>query len=312
MTAKLKAAGVASLLFMAAGSMNAAAAPLPFLTYQQYAGFDSTTSTFTPGTTGLTGLFFNNPTFGDPYPDNTYRNISWFGTTAGNPPSSIDIVSHNQGDAPIPPSEFSNPGEWQANEWAVITTLIQTNNRLTINGSGANVPNPLWTVDAVANLSIYDNTGANLLFQDLDNVTTIEFWETFNNPAGCGNPNPFGTICDDIFRVTALDFADISFVEGDYKYTVEFTLFPGLTTGPGVPDGTLTIICQSNTPGCEAFNIPVGQIWVFTPESAPGTSTLYVAMRYTVSKVPEPSIVGLFAMGILGLGLVSRRRKTAS
>lgn len=285
MKTMLKMASAAGLLALASISSSALAAPLPFLTFQQYAGWDGTDGswTFDPGSTGLTGLEFNNPTGGDPYPENTYTNISWYGTTAGAPPSFIDITSHSS-------------TEWNAGDWAVITTLTQTNNILTA-ADTSNVPDPLWTVDAVANLNIGDNNGNNI-FSDLNNVTTIEFWETYNS-APCNNPNPLGTTCDDIFRVTALDFEPIQFTHDGYEYTISFTLLPG--------DDTL--VCTSDIPECAALGVPDDEIWVFTPESNPGTSTVYVAMQYSVRAVPEPSAVALFALGMLGLGFAARRRK---
>lgn len=307
MKTMLKVASAAGLLGLAAASSSALAAPLPYLTYEQFAGWDDQTYTFTPGTTGMTGLEFNNPTGGDPYPANTYTNIAWYGTTAGNPPSSIDIISHNTSNAPIPPSTLSTPGEWKAGEWGVITTLTQTNNILSINGNGSNVPNTLWTVDAVANLNILDNN-SNLLFSDLNNVTSIEFWET-HNTTNCASPTPFSTNCDDIFRVTAIDFAPIGFVHEGYEYTIDFTLIPGPITNDGVDTGLSTIVCTAASPECAGFGIPDGEIWVFTPEYAPGTSTIYVAMSYSVTAVPEPSIVALFALGMLGVGFAARRRK---
>lgn len=304
MKTMLKAAGAAGVLALATVSASALAAPLPYLTYEQFAGWSETGSTFNPGGTGWTGLEFNNPTGGD-YPANTYTNISWYGTTANADPSFIDITSHNTNSVG---NGLATSGQWHEGEWAIITTLTQTNNPLTSDSS--NMPNPLWTVDAVANLHIGDNNGNNI-FSDLDNITSIEFWETRNTPNGgeCASPAPFGTVCDDIFRVTALDFAPIEFTNEGYRYTIDFTLLPGPITDNGVDTGELTIICSFDDPACAGYGIPEDEIWVFTPEYRPGTSTVYVAMSYTVRAVPEPSVVALFALGMLGLGFAARRRK---
>lgn len=301
MKTMLKVASAAGLLGLAAASSSALAAPLPYLTYQQYAGWDETTSAFDGGTSGMEGLAFANAT-GAPYPDNTYTRMSWTGINSTGP-SFIDIYSHNSTNAPGTPT----PGEWHAGDWAVITTLTQTNNALSINpGTGADIPNPLWSVDAVANLHIGDNNGSNI-FSDLNNVTSIEFWETYNDGVGCDSPNPLGTACDDIFRVTALDFAPVQFELDGYEYTVSFTILPGESTNNGAPAGQ-TLICSALSP-CDGIDVPDEEIWVFTPEYNPGTSTVYVAMSYTVRAVPEPSVVALFALGMLGLGFAARRRK---
>lgn len=301
MKTMLKAASAAGVLVLATVSASALAAPLPYLTYEQYAGWDQTSSTFNPGATGWTGLEFNNKT-GAEYPDNTYTNISWYGITKGRAPSFIDIVSHNTNNGGL-----ATPGEWHAGEWGIITTLTQTNSP--INSYTATMPNPLWTVDAVANLYIGDNTGANI-FSDLGNVTSIEFWETSNLGSTCSNPNPLGTSCDDIFRVTALDFAPIQFTQDGYEYTIEFTILPGPATDGHTVIGE-TLICTSDSAiaECAGLGVTEGEIWVFTPEYNPGTSTVYVAMSYSVRAVPEPSVVALFALGMLGLGFVARRRK---
>lgn len=300
----LKVASAAGLLTLATISSSALAAPLPFLTYQQLAGWDETTGSFDGGTSGMEGLQFANET-GAAYPDNTYTRMSWSGINDTGP-SFIDITSHNSSDAP----GSSTPGEWHAGDWAIITTLTQTNNALSINpGTGADIPNPLWSVDAVANLHINDNVGNNL-YSDLNNVTSIEFWETYNDGVGCASPSPLGTDCDDIFRVTALDFAPIQFQQDGYEYTVSFTILPGESTNNGAPAGQ-TLICSAEAP-CEGVDVPDGEIWVFTPEYNPGTSTVYVAMSYTVRAVPEPSVVALFALGMLGLGFAARRRKEDS
>lgn len=306
MKTTLKAVSAAGVLALAAASSSALAAPLAYLTYQQHTGWDNTSWTFTPGSTGMTGLTFSGPTGGAPYPENTYTNMAWFGKNAGES-SYIDIYSHNQNDAPTPPSEFTTPGQWAAGELAIITTLTQTNNVLTIN-AGVPVPNPLWRADAVADLHI--NAGGTI-YSDLS-VTSIEFWETLNASNGvCTSPVPHGTVCDDIFRVTAIDFDPITFVHDNYEYTISFELIPGPVTGGDSLPGDTTIVCSATAtdPRCAGLTIPEGQIWVFTPEYNPGTSTVYVGMRWEAHKVPEPSIVGLFALGVLGLGVAARRRK---
>lgn len=304
MKTMLKVASAAGLLGLAAASSSALAAPLPYLTYEQYAGWTDVGSTFNPGDTGWTGLEFNDPT-GGAYPPSTYTNISWYGITEGRDPSFIDIISHSSSDGSG--NGLATPGEWHAGEWGIITTLTQTNNPL--NSNTATMPNPLWTVDAVANLHIGDNNGNNI-FSDLNNVTEIEFWETNNLGSTCSNPNPLGTACDDIFRVTALDFAPLQFTHDGYEYTVAFTLLPGPSTDGDTEVGQ-TLICTSDSAlaDCAGLGVTEGEIWVFTPEYNPGTSTVYVAMSYSVRAVPEPSVVALFALGMLGLGFAARRRK---
>ncbi len=316
MRTRLKTTATAGVLALsaAAGSMSAMADPLPFLTFSQHAGWDSTTAEFEGAPNSMSGLDFSGDTSGLPnagsYAPNTYTDMAW-SSDLNDGVSSINIASHNTNNSPS-----GLGGQWNAGDWAIITTLTQTNEALQVSAPQS-LPNPLWKADAVANLEIYDNTGTNLLYGDVAtnggfNVTSIEFWETFNafgNSAGCNNPNPYGSACDDIYRVTALDFAPISFTDNGYKYDISFTLLPGEITGG--PEGLQTLICEYNsaTPQCQGLGVPEGEIWVFTPEYNPGTSTIYVAMQYAVSRIPEPSIVGLFALGLLGMGVAARRRK---
>jgi hypothetical protein len=51
---------------------------------------------------------------------------------------------------------------------------------------------------------------------------------------------------------------------------------------------------------------------VFTPEYNPGTSSLFVTASWSAEFIPEPSIIGLFAVGLLGLGYAGRRKQVKS
>jgi hypothetical protein len=312
----IKTAGAAGLLAMAVGSASVSALPLTFLTFQQNAGWHDQDETFNGAVIGLSGLFFTNATSGNS-PANTFEDMSWSSDATG-ATSSINILSYDSndsvssGDAAL--GDTNGNGLWEPGEFWVIDRLLQTNNVLRT--SGGTVPNPLWIADTLANLYIFDDAGVEVnpaLLADENSETTIEFWETRNRTTAgdCTNPNPLGTACDDIYRVAAVELAPLSFVRDGYKYTIDFSLAPGPSTPGNVTSLVCTGIALIDPPACASVAVTPGQIWVFTPEDNPGTSSLFVTMGWSAKAIPEPSMLALLGIGVLGAGFASRRRKQA-
>jgi hypothetical protein len=114
--------------------------------------------------------------------------------------------------------------------------------------------------------------------------------------------NPLGTECDDVYTILETELDDLVWDGGDgYIYNVSFQLVPGAGT----------LVCPSSDPLCDDVTLPDGTIRVFTPENAPGTSEIFVAMAWSAREipVPEPSIMALFGTGLVGLTLAARRRR---
>lgn len=303
----------ATALAACMAAASASALPLDTLYFTQFAGWDSSLggSTFNPGTTGLTGLDFANPVAGAPA--GAVSDMNWNAFSNGNE-SAINISTFDDASTLIRLNSDltgadATPGEWNEGDWWVISTLLQTNEVLNSDPAWNGVaPDPLWVADTLANLSIFTDAGhTDVLGQDLDSVTTISFFESrnFANPANCTGENPLGTGCDDVFTIDALDFAPIQFNRDGYQYTFNFTLVPGIST----PSGLTALVCPSPDPRCAGVTVPEGTIQVFTPEDAPGTSSIHVAMSFDVRAVPAPGVLGLLGAGALFAGVASRRAR---
>jgi hypothetical protein len=247
--------------------------------------------------TGFT-LSMQNPTGGDA-PANTFGTMRWTDTSSNS--SAIHVNGYNDS------TSFSNSmpaygdtngdGKWNAGEYWGISTVRQDNNVIY-----GNFPNPLWVADISANLRIFADGGHTInAFSDLGSKTTISFWETVNYAWGgsgnCnpGSPNPLGSVCDDVYTINLLELAPEAFLYNGSWYTLNFTLFPGNDV----------LVCSSaSDPGCDASSAPApGQIAVYTREGT--NSTIHVAMAWDV---PEPSMLSLVGLALVGLGLACRRR----
>lgn len=286
---------------------SALATPFTELFFTQDAGWSDDGFTFNPGTTGFTGINFFNPTGGDA-PANTFEDMSWCSPLSSNC-SSINISTYDDDTPPIVTLDSTlaavdGDGEWNEGDWWSISRLLQTNAALTAPG-GASIGDPLWIVETLANLRIYTDSGkSDLLGEDLNASTVIEFTESRNS--GCSN-NPLGTTCDDIFQIAAVDFDPISFVRDGFVYQINFTLVPGPSSGGVVSE---TLVCPSSDPLCLAATIDPDEIWVFTPEANVGTSSVDVLMSWTVREfVPSPAALTLLGGGFLAMFGMMRRRE---
>lgn len=290
----LKPAIGATMIALAAMSGAASAAPLTTLHFTQASAYDPLSLDF-DNSQGLIPSFANSNT-----------TLRWTSNLSVPPAtSSLSINSYTSASSPsaaIPPD---NNGEWNAGEWFRIDQLIQNNQILSVPSTVPN-PNPLWIANIIGNFSVYkDAAFSDLLKADLGSVTTVKYWET-TNTAGCPlSPNPLGSVCDDVYTVMQLSLAPISFILDGYKYEISFRLEPGLNT----------LVCDgSPIPECdaEAGSQPgAGELFkVFAREGF--NSEIFVAAAWTASKIPEPGVLGLLGIGLMGMGLSARRRKATA
>jgi hypothetical protein len=182
---------------------------------------------------------------------------------------------------------LTNPtagGVLNIGEWTTITTLTHANRPIT--------PNALhgWGTaqDILGRLIISDEGGIAL---DNTDAITVTLDETLNSGA-CAIANPSGSTsgCDDFFTFTALGLADLDFTASDGSlWTASFQL----------ENFVNAFFANGNT--------------IYTAENS--VSSLDVQMkltsRETPSEVPEPATLGIFGLGLLGLGIAKRRKQNA-
>jgi hypothetical protein len=294
MRTALKPAICATMIALAAMSGAANAAPLTQLHFTQASAYDPTSLDF-DNSQGLV------PAFSD-----SNRTFSWTSPPSGTT-SSLTIESYNSGQTEAAAGDAN--GEWNAGEWFRIDQLIQRNQVLSVPG-GVPVPNPLWIADIIGTFAVYQNADfSNALLPGGSDTTTttLKYWETLNedNLDQCDGPTPLGSLCDDEYTVLALSLAPLSFILDDYIYEISFRLEPGA--------GTTVCVKDALSPECEAAGVTFDAdelIKVYAAEQE--QSNLFVAAAWTATQIPEPGVLGLLGIGLMGMGLSARRRKATA
>jgi hypothetical protein len=133
--------------------------------------------------------------------------------------------------------------------------------------------------------------GATLPF--FETLFSINFVETPNSRP-CNFPS--ATFCDDIF---VLDAGELSteFTYDDIIYTISIVELSG-NLGL-LPDAT-----------CARAGVANGCIGFTTPERAATPAQFAFAITTRIIDIPEPAILGMFGLGLLGLRAFGRRRLT--
>lgn len=133
-------------------------------------------------------------------------------------------------------------------------------------------------------VNLVDGTVDEVRFEAVDSLSVLDFGGTdlisYTGIAG-GGYDGFD------FSIDTANFSVIDFALGS-------SMFPSLTAGPADVAGTSIFIGQD-------FNIPLVQI----QEWADGR----IVQRFEVASVPEPSILLLMGIGLLGFGISRRRNK---
>ncbi len=169
------------------------------------------------------------------------------------------------------------------NVWQTITTLNHVNNE--IDGIFK------WDATISSNLQFFSGSptsNANFIFSDAlsgsFSEVAISFWETPNPPYACPTANLAGTQCDDYwtFDNTAIDEI-IYYDDGEDLYAIEFRLDT---------DNPTQVVVETGE--------------VYTGEN--DTNILRVQMRMHL--VPEPGVLALMGLGLVGLSFAARRRKS--
>jgi len=135
-------------------------------------------------------------------------------------------------------------------------------------------------------------------FPPLD--VNIVFNETGNRPAGVNSVPadcafPSNTTCDDIFVVPFED-TTFSFVVDNYKYTTTIG-----ATGLG-PLDPLTCAAANEEPGCFGLT---------TDEAATSPVQFNFSIIGEEIAIPVPATLALMGVGLLGLGVATRRRRAS-
>ena len=121
---------------------------------------------------------------------------------------------------------------------------------------------------------------------------TVQFAETFNQ-SPCGFDS--ASVCDDIFTIVLGDL-DFSFVYDNVLYTLSIVELSG-NLGP-LSDAQ-----------CAAAGAAAGCVGIVTQENAADNVNFGIVI--VAQLLPEPGVLALLGIGLLGLGAMRRRQQAA-
>jgi hypothetical protein len=199
---------------------------------------------------------------------------------------------YSDDDTPDSRLRLVNPGaDTTLNEevWTTISTLYHLNNTI----SPLNPATQGWIGQEILGRLILKDGGTEV-FNDVDPIT-IDLKETTNTVplAECEGGNPTGspTPCDDYFSFTSIGLAPVLFQDllgNTWKASFRLDNFVASAFG--------------DMPGFEDK--------IFTREGVESSLDVQIFIEQ-VSEVPEPATLGIFGLGLLGLGLAKRRKQNA-
>lgn len=235
-----------------------------------------------------TGAVFGNGT-GSPHGLGTQvvtdTELSWGGPGSFSPPSGNNVDNRSA----LVISESPNAGVAVTNGGFAPTNIITHHNNPIHISYDTLVSGTLETV-----LTLTPNTppGASPGESPFERAVSFNFTETFNDPGGdCGFES--ATNCDDIFVVNFEDITD-TFLYNGFLYTILLI----------EASGNLGVLTPAQ---CAAAGVAAGCVGIVTPENA-ATDLNFAILITAVEVVPEPTMMVLFGLGLLGAGVIRRRR----
>lgn len=217
-----------------------------------------------------------------------YDTLSWGTPTTPAGQSSLVISNPNIAEMEGAPNAFSLVdnlnGTWSD---TVVGTLAYHNNNV-IKGDSL-ISTTLTDIFSISSVEFGGAIGPlesafNILFKETDNSLSAANCSWAVNPSN---------LCDDIFVVTNPGDLNITFSVLDYNYTLSIG---ALGLGP------------LSDAACNAAGSASGCIGLVTQEGVQNEFQFEITL--TASNVPEPSVMLLMGLGLMGFGL--RRRKRAA
>ncbi|MDP2561773.1 PEP-CTERM sorting domain-containing protein [Psychrobium sp. 1_MG-2023] len=201
-------------------------------------------------------------------------------TTAGNTIAGHDTYTFFDWDRSLTPtpSAFSSLKVENFSGLMLDTDIINTPVTLQLFTQVNNViPRALeWDVGIINQLKI------NTVIADTA-FNNIHFKETINS-SPCADGSPSGLVCDDIYTVNDISAVIPVYVNGTHAKI-------RIWVDPVDP-----VVCNDNGATLDCF----------TPEEVPGTTQ--IAVKAELIAIPEPGVLALIGLGLVGLGFGRRKR----